>query len=168
MPAVNGYGQRTPTDGGEQLRAVLDDAAIYSDYAFYNILFPVSSQSFQATQKPFRGAFQCKADCWFLMTAMYGAGPRGNPSAETETWNLIAQATSKSILNNQPPKLFAMLFNQNFSSRAMLPDYKLFAPADMITVELTAGVNFFNAAQDTNLQDFACLTLEGIEYRFRS
>lgn len=162
-------GERAPSGGGELLRAVLDDAAIYADYVFYNIMFPITPLTNPGN--PFvnlRAPFQCKSDCWFLMTAMYGAGFRGNPSSETESWNLISGANSKSLMDNQTLRLLALLFNQNFSSRATFADYPLFAPADMITVELRTKLNLFNPFQDTNMQDFAGLTLEGVEYRFRN
>jgi hypothetical protein len=159
--------ERTPSSGGELLRAVLDNQAIGADYALYNIIFPITPITNPGLGFfTLRSTFQCKSDCWFLLTNLYGNNRSGYPPGENVTWNVVSGANSRSFIDNQALRIFALLFNEDLASRASMPEYRLFAPADMITVECRTQLTFFNPFQDTNEQDFMSMTLEGIEYRF--
>lgn len=152
----------------EILRALIENASVYSNPAFYVIVLDAvdgTANAF-ATQRNF---LQCHKDTWFLMTGLVPTATAGD-GANSIGYERINQPEYIRLFDPAKngefellPQLMQMsLFSEsNLAHSFTLPEYILWEPGSLIGLEWQ-GVNW-----NTGVPNYKFLTLVGIEYRLK-
>jgi hypothetical protein len=154
---------------GEVLRAILERNALYSQPSLWSI--PIATTTTVAGAAPGfsrrQTSAQWKVDSWFLavgwtqLASFERAAARG--------WSSIMQARTFLVSKGQNREPFelsgpapAAVHNDNLNDFLTLPEYVLFAPGELVT--LNEDVETTDPANELSI--VTTVVLQGIEYQF--
>lgn len=153
------------TAGGELLRGVMEANAVYSNPALYCIPLPASTGAAGATGT-FRSFLQLHKELWFMATAIIPTATDivadfGFERISSPEFVRLFDPVTQDDYAQLPLDMQATMYGDStLNNPYTLPEYLLFAPAQLIGVEITGPNQFPNT-------EFKFLTLLGIEYGMR-
>ena len=155
----------------EVLRAILDKNCTYSAPAFYSAVVALQTVTAAAVADGIRTAtVQCKTDTWFLLQGAAQVGfmndartPAFHVWGKTRPTTFQIQRGSNQEVFSNFPQIKA---NQNFNLNnfVTLDEYILFAPAELIVVNM--GIRIADTVAPYAISQYVAMM--GIEYKMPS